>query len=128
MARIPKASRSKSVRKDARPQWTLKGVSPETRTAATKAAKSAGMTLGGWIDQVLREAATRELAGDPKGPPPVDIEALVAGFDQRFAELAEKVTARDELLARVGERLDKLPEPDRRSLLDRILGRESGEK
>jgi len=77
---------------------------------------------------VLRDAATRELAGEPKGSPPVNIEALVAGFDQRFADLAEKMTARDDLLTRVGERLDKLSEPERRTFLDRILGRGADEK
>lgn len=74
---------------DNRPQWTLKGVSPETRTAATKAAKRAGMTLGAWVDKTLREAAVIALKANP--PP-------AATQDQMLDALA-KLTERVEKLA-----------------------------
>jgi localization factor PodJL len=52
--------------------WNVKGVDPRTRDAARAAARRAGMTLGEWLDTVIREeaadappddasAATREL-------------------------------------------------------------------
>ena len=38
--------------------WTIRGVSPETRTAVKKAARRAGQTIGEWMDETLREVAT----------------------------------------------------------------------
>ena len=41
--------------------WTIRGVSPETRTAVKKAARRAGQTIGEWMDETLREVATNGL-------------------------------------------------------------------
>jgi hypothetical protein len=41
--------------------WTLRGVTPETREAAKKAARRAGLPMGAWIDETLRLAATDTL-------------------------------------------------------------------
>ena len=38
--------------------WTVRGVSHETRTAVKKAARRSGMTMGAWLDENLRLAAT----------------------------------------------------------------------
>jgi KaiC/GvpD/RAD55 family RecA-like ATPase len=63
MAGTPDRSKStpSSARRDTRPQWTIKGVSPETRAAVTKAARRDGMKVGAWIDEKLRAAATETL-------------------------------------------------------------------
>lgn len=44
--------------------WTVRGVTPETRAAAKKAARRAGMSLGAWVDETLRREATDGLKGN----------------------------------------------------------------
>ena len=39
----------------------MRGVTPETREAAKKAARRAGKPMGAWIDETLRLAATDSL-------------------------------------------------------------------
>lgn len=41
--------------------WSVKGVSPETREAVKKAARRANKTIGDWVDEALRLAATESL-------------------------------------------------------------------
>jgi len=41
--------------------WTVRGVTPETREAAKKAARREGVPMGAWIDATLRLAATDTL-------------------------------------------------------------------
>ena len=45
--------------------WSVKGVSPETREAVKKAARRAGQTIGEWMDENLRIAATDSLQNQP---------------------------------------------------------------
>ncbi len=63
-------------------QWTVRGVSHETRAAASIAAKRAGMSLGDWLDATIRTAATREIKGENKGPPPVRFEDVVTALEK----------------------------------------------
>ena len=44
--------------------WSVKGVSPETREAVKKAARRSGQTIGEWMDENLRIAATDGLKGN----------------------------------------------------------------
>jgi len=50
--------------------WSVKGIEPETRQAAKMAARRAGLTLGAWLNQVIRHAAAEDAAGGaaPRGP------------------------------------------------------------
>lgn len=41
--------------------WTVRGITPETRTAAKQAARRSGVTLGTWLEQEIRRAATESL-------------------------------------------------------------------
>ena len=41
--------------------WTVRGVTPETRTAAKQAARRSDQTLGAWLEQEIRRAATESL-------------------------------------------------------------------
>jgi len=41
--------------------WTVRGVSAETRSAVKKAARRSGMTVGAWLDQEMRLAASQKL-------------------------------------------------------------------
>ncbi len=55
--------------------WSVKGVEPEAREAAKRAARGSGMTLGAWLSRKIREAeapddveAPDRRRGKPKGP------------------------------------------------------------
>lgn len=58
--------------------WSVKGVDPEAREAAKIAARKAGMTVGAWLSQIIRQSATEQLRGGaanrqqraPEPPPP----------------------------------------------------------
>ena len=41
--------------------WSVKGVDPEAREAAKIAARRAGLTVGQWLSQTIRSAATEQL-------------------------------------------------------------------
>ena len=43
--------------------WSVKGIDPETREAAKVAARRAGMPVGAWLSQVIRQAAVTQLKG-----------------------------------------------------------------
>lgn len=85
------------------PPWTLKGVDPESRNAAIKAAERAGRPVGAWVARVILEAAQRELTGSrevaavPEAQPPAVAQpsppaANVADLSA-LAEAAARVAA-----------------------------------
>lgn len=43
--------------------WSVKGVDPEAREAAKIAARRSGQTVGAWLTQTIRTAATEQLTG-----------------------------------------------------------------
>ena len=43
--------------------WSVKGIDPETREAAKVAARRAGMPVGAWLTQVIRQAAVTQVKG-----------------------------------------------------------------
>lgn len=43
--------------------WSVKGVDPEAREAAKIAARRAGMTVGAWLSQMIRQTASEQLRG-----------------------------------------------------------------
>jgi localization factor PodJL len=51
--------------------WSVKGIDPEAREAAKIAARKAGLTLGAWLNQTIRSAATEQLrnGGQSQMPP-----------------------------------------------------------
>ena len=50
--------------------WSVKGVDPEAREAAKIAARKASLTVGAWLNQMIRQAATDQLrsGGADAGP------------------------------------------------------------
>lgn len=54
----------------AKSPWSVKGIDPETREAAKMAARRAGMPVGAWLSQVIRQAAVNQFKGVPVAPPP----------------------------------------------------------
>jgi len=64
--------------------WSVKGVDPRTRDAAKAAARRAGMTLGEWLDNKIREEAA-ETQPEQAAPEQLDIAAL----SERLAKLSQ---------------------------------------
>src|SRR4051812_18848102 len=64
-------SEGKPARTDNRGQWTIKhaDVGPEFQTLVRMAAERQGMTVGGFVVEILRERATALLKGDGEGTP-----------------------------------------------------------
>ncbi len=77
----------KKKSRSAADQWTLRGVSPETREAVALAAREDGMTIGAWVDEVLQEV----LSADP-------FETAHAETNQEIMERLEDIRARLETL------------------------------
>lgn len=49
--------------------WSVKGVDPEAREAAKIAARRAGVNVGAWLTQVIRQAAAEQLTSGSAQPP-----------------------------------------------------------
>jgi localization factor PodJL len=118
--------------------WSVKGIDPETREAAKVAARRAGVPVGAWLTQVIRQAAVTQV----KGPPPAREEMPTAaapagdgtarvptltmqtifenlqkllGRVERIEEAAERAAAPsvaplERAVVRISERLDRMEE------------------
>ena len=58
--------------------WSVKGVEPEAREAAKIAARKAGLTVGAWLTQMIRQSASDQLRNGGKPSPGPE----AAGYDQ----------------------------------------------
>ncbi len=92
-------------------------MSPETRVAAKKAAQRAGKTLGEWVDDTLRRAATEKLTEAP----------LAVQGAQDAGKVLEAVLGRLERLEALGaaSHAQSAPRPPR-SFWRRFLGLSEG--
>lgn len=99
--------------------WSLKGVSPEAREIAKKAAAQQGMTIGEWVSRAIRDVgpeaglpATAPLAEPaPTAPSPVDPGDEAALRDA----IRERIYASEEQIAHiVGPLQDIIEEMSRR--------------
>ena len=77
--------------------WAISGISDQTREAAVAAADAAGMPVGAWVEQALRQAL--EARPEPAQPKGVEIEELEAMVRRVVAEELRPVR---EALARPG--------------------------
>ena len=71
--------------------WTIRGIPPEERNAASEAAKREGMTLGDWLRRAIRTEIQRQAQAD-RAPVPVrqeppdsrtslsDVERIASSF------------------------------------------------
>lgn len=76
--------------------WNVKGVDPRTRDAARAAARRAGMTLGEWLDSVIRE----EAADAPHGTMDADLAAdELDALSERLSRLSQEEMATSTLMA-----------------------------
>jgi hypothetical protein len=81
--------------------WAISGIGEQTRAAAMAAADAAGMPVGAWVEQALRQAL--EARAEPGSPEGVELGELEAMVRQVVAEELQPVRqALDRLEARVG--------------------------
>ncbi|WID95524.1 hypothetical protein QO058_22590 [Bosea vestrisii] len=64
--------------------WSVKGVDPRTRDAAKAAARRAGMTLGEWLDNKIREEA-----GEPESVANETEDQDIVMLSERLARLSQ---------------------------------------
>lgn len=90
-ARPPKGS----DRSRASPQWTVRGVAPETRELAVAAAKRAGRPLGEWLDEAIRRnAAEPSPRSSEEGVEAPGMERVLARLDEMQQQLRALETRR----------------------------------
>jgi hypothetical protein len=86
-APVPPEQRPAKKSRRSTTQWTLRGVSPEAREAALRAAKEQGIPLGQWMDQAigkaLAEAATSEDSQQQLLDRLADIQARLERIEHR---------------------------------------------
>ena len=92
--------------------WAIRGIEPETRTAATMAARRAGLTIGVWCDRAIREAARETLKERVPGPT----------MEDTLAKLMESMARQSEAMATRLEALERRDGRDRGNLLARLYG------
>ena len=76
--------------------WSLKGISPEAREIAKKAAAQQGITIGEWVSRAIRDVGPVSHSDAP----PMDVSALTEGSFSRAAEMAAK-DVREAIRARI---------------------------
>src|SRR3954462_821589 len=77
--------------------WAISGIIDQTREAAMAAADAAGMEVGAWVEQALRQALeARAEPAQPEGVEIDELEAMVRGV------VAEELRRVKEALARPG--------------------------
>jgi hypothetical protein len=64
--------------------WAISGISDQTREAAMTAADAAGVPVGAWVEQALRQAL--EAKAEPARPEGVELDELEAMVRRVVAE------------------------------------------
>lgn len=104
--------------------WAIRGIEPETRTAATMASRRAGQTVGEWCNKALRDAATTSLKAPSTPAFPIE-DTLVELVRQMQADREDRQREREELTARVSamEALGEAGSNSGSSVTGNFLGR-----
>jgi len=105
--------------------WSLKGVSPEAREIAKKAAAQQGMTIGEWVSRAIRDVgpepgssatapSSERTGGGSVAASPKDEEALRRAVRQRIyaaeEQIAHVVGPLQDIIERMARRLTRLEE------------------
>ena len=89
--------------------WSVKGVAPEDREAAKRAARKAGLPVGAWLSQTIRDAGQPNSLATPAPAPAADpdvraelhaLRAELAALSGRFEAMREEALR---LRAELGE-------------------------
>ncbi len=74
--------------------WSVKGIEPEARVAAKKAAQQAGMTLGQWLNRtILTSPAPQSTPGGDGAdwsPPPSQSDQELAALHEALTEMSQR--------------------------------------
>ncbi|EKE78527.1 hypothetical protein [Oceanibaculum indicum] len=87
--------------------WSVKGVSPEDREAAKRAARQAGLPVGAWLSQAIRHAGqeptNRPVGGPASGTPTPDPDqaAEIIALHGDVAILTARLDALSDTVARL---------------------------
>lgn len=87
--------------------WSVKGVSPEDREAAKRAARQAGLPVGAWLSQAIRHAGQEPANGPTGGPvsgtpsPSPDQTAEIIGLRAEVATLTARLDILNDSVARL---------------------------
>lgn len=114
--------------------WSLKGVSPEAREIAKKAAAQQGMTIGEWVSLAIRDVGPdQEPAAVFENAPVLDEAPLYGSAETDGDAVREAVRARiyeseervahmvgplQEIIERLSRRLTRIEERDERTVED----------
>ena len=77
--------------------WAISGISDQTREAAMAAADVAGMPIGAWVEQALRQALEAQAA--PEGVEIDELEAMVRRVVAEELQPVKEALARPEAAA-----------------------------
>lgn len=64
--------------------WSIKGVTPEARVAAKRAAEEDGLPIGAWLNQIIREVSRTEENAVESGA--IEVEEPAEATDPTPAE------------------------------------------
>ena len=83
--------------------WSVKGVSPEDREAAKRAARQAGLPVGAWLSQTIRHVGHESGGGMTAGAPALDSgqAAEIRGLRAEVATLTSDLEVLREGVARL---------------------------
>lgn len=76
--------------------WSLKGVSPEAREIAKKAAAQQGITIGEWVSRAIRDVGPDQQAGTLPDDAPASGETSLSAFAEMDGD-----AVRDAVRARI---------------------------
>ena len=66
-------------------QWTIKGISPETRELSRSAAKKSGMKLSFWVETALTAAANKPTNQEPQS---IEVQHLLELIERQNTQIA----------------------------------------
>ncbi|MGV6819975.1 MAG: hypothetical protein ACWA5T_05695 [Parvularcula sp.] len=93
--------------------WSVKGIDPEARVVAKAAARKAGMTLGEWMNSMIREAGNEERPAD--APTPLHDKGTGVTPDQLRA-VVDSLNRLNERLRATEDNLKKTEEKSREAM------------
>ena len=112
--------------------WSVKGVSPEDREAAKRAARQAGLPVGAWLSQTIRHAG-QEPANGPTGgsvsgtlSPSPDQAAEIIGLRTEVATLTARLDILSDSVARLKGELSALADRSAQDSSAQAAARNSG--
>ena len=98
--------------------WSVKGIEPEARVAAKKAAQQAGMTLGQWLNRTILTSHPKGSAPDSENadwsPPPSQSDQELAALHEVLTDMAKRFDEveqnNQEIITHLDRAIDESPD------------------